>query len=238
MKKKNKTNKKKKGFTLVELLAVIIILAIVVGISIPAVLTTINTTRAKAFNTAAQSVANWVDRQYEVYTKGLEAYGVATLDREFKKLCVRGCGENGYVDYAKQSVDLTTGVTGLCGCDNRINYITNDFIIAAGLKSNNIKVGTVGNNKNQSIRIKNESGNLYAMRATTPQTTLSLGGANEDTSYTNGKSRVYIDASTGKSCVTLYASDNGDYPKGAIACGGTCKTGSANVSRPDYCEAK
>ena len=253
MKKKNKktakATKKKKGFTLVELLAVIIILAIVVGISIPAVLTTVNTTRKKAFNTAAQSVADWVDRQYEVYTKGLDAYGVAKLDEQFKKLCIRGCGTNGFTDYAEKSGDLskdTTDTDKKCSCYYRINYITVDFIKAAGLKSNNIAIGHVKGTSQQSLRIKKDSsGNLYAMRGNytdiSDTTTVMFAGDNETKSYTTdptGKSRVYINAETGRSCVTLYANEGGDYPSGAVACGGNCTSGAANVNRPDYCEAK
>ena len=60
-----------KGFTLVELLAVIIILAIVVGITVPAVLTTTTNAKKKAFETAAQTVATWVDSQYQVAVSGL-----------------------------------------------------------------------------------------------------------------------------------------------------------------------
>jgi type IV pilus assembly protein PilA len=41
--------KKKKGFTLVELLAVIVILAIIMIIAIPAVLNTMQTARKKSF---------------------------------------------------------------------------------------------------------------------------------------------------------------------------------------------
>ena len=68
----------KKGFTLVELLAVIIILAIVVGITIPAVLTTISNTRLKAFQTATESVADWIEREYQAYQVGDSSISVVS----------------------------------------------------------------------------------------------------------------------------------------------------------------
>lgn len=60
----------RKGFTLVELLAVIIILAIVVGITVPAVLTTVSKAKKEAFQTAADTAADWLDRQYQSYLIG------------------------------------------------------------------------------------------------------------------------------------------------------------------------
>lgn len=60
----------RKGFTLVELLAVIIILAVVVGITIPTILTTTANAKKKSFDTAAATAADWFDRQYQSYLIG------------------------------------------------------------------------------------------------------------------------------------------------------------------------
>ncbi len=56
--------KKKNGFTLVELLAVIVVLAIIMVIAIPAVLETMNTARKKSFVLYIEKVINAVQTQY------------------------------------------------------------------------------------------------------------------------------------------------------------------------------
>lgn len=48
--------KNKKGFTLVELLAVIVILAIVMGLAAVAITSVLNNTRRSAFDTDAKSI--------------------------------------------------------------------------------------------------------------------------------------------------------------------------------------
>ncbi len=64
--------KKKNGFTLVELLAVIVILAIIMVIAIPAVLDVMNRSRKSAFVLYAQKVIRDTKTQYS-YDAGLGA---------------------------------------------------------------------------------------------------------------------------------------------------------------------
>ena len=106
----------KKGFTLVELLAVIIILAIVVGLTIPAVLTVTTNAKKKAFDTAAQEMADWFDRQYQIAITGLGSDGIATLDANFSTTC----GSDG----ATCAAGATT--------------LTNALVVAAGVRDTNV----------------------------------------------------------------------------------------------------
>ena len=65
----------RKGFTLVELLAVIVILAIVVGITLVTVLPTLKKSRQEAFNLTAQTAADYVETQYQLSLVGSNISG-------------------------------------------------------------------------------------------------------------------------------------------------------------------
>ena len=214
--KKNKKSKKK-GFTLVELLAVIIILAIVVGITIPAVLTTTAKTKEKALKTAAESVANWVDRQYEVYRKGLDDYGLATLDSNWSAVCLKTdipytySGATYYLAVPTCARPPSTSATYL-GQQYTIR-ITPEFITAAGLQANNVRTVT--------------------------SATSTWSSDTNRAFVTPSETRIWINPVSGRSCVTLVAAGDGDYGNGnanimPIACGGVCQ--STNSKAPDYCK--
>ena len=114
----------RKGFTLVELLAVIIILAIVVGITIPAILSTTTQAKAKAFQTAAETCADWFERQYQLYTIDNTGDGL----NDTLKGTTAGFSRIG---------QYVTGTSG----DKvaQLNFTSTDsVVVGCGLKSNNV----------------------------------------------------------------------------------------------------
>ena len=64
-----------KGFTLVELLAVIVILALVLVLTIPNVLNAMNNSRVSSIHSKAKSVANW-------YSESILADGLTTNEAD------------------------------------------------------------------------------------------------------------------------------------------------------------
>ena len=73
----------RKGFTLVELLAVIVILAIVVGITLVTVLPTLKKSRQEAFNLTAQTAADFVEKQYQLSLVGTAVSGGTLVITDF-----------------------------------------------------------------------------------------------------------------------------------------------------------
>ena len=112
----------RKGFTLVELLAVIIILAVVVGITIPAILTATGKAKEKTAQNAANVAADWFDRQYQSYLIGDPT--MSQVNGYFKDYC---------------DAVLATG-TGTCAIVE--GKVTEEQIVkASGLTPANVETG-------------------------------------------------------------------------------------------------
>ena len=70
----------RKGFTLVELLAVIVILAIVVGITLVTILPTLENSRKKSFDVAVDAIRSYIQDQQEMSLLSSDLQGDAYND--------------------------------------------------------------------------------------------------------------------------------------------------------------
>ncbi len=102
----------RKGFTLVELLAVIVILAIVVGITLVTVLPTLKKSRQEAFNLTAQTVADYLEKQYQLTLVGestvITVPGATATNISSADLTAAGVKPSNYVG-ATWYINSTTG---------------------------------------------------------------------------------------------------------------------------------
>lgn len=106
-----KINNNRKGFTLVELLAVIVILAILMVAAGSAVMSTMNNAKVNTFKNEALSAINMATNMYTEISMSADdsgAYLVNSEDSKYKGMCVtlQGLVNNGYLDK-----DLHSGAT-------------------------------------------------------------------------------------------------------------------------------
>ena len=102
----------RKGFTLVELLAVIVILAIVVGITLVTVLPTLKQSRQKAFELTAQTASDYYEKQYQLYLVGDPATILtkANVDAASNSVDYEKAGlKSGNYDSGTYKIDTVTG---------------------------------------------------------------------------------------------------------------------------------
>lgn len=116
--------KKRNGFTLVELLAVIVILAIILVIAVPSIMNTINDSRKAALESSAKMIASAAETQKLVK----ETLG-QTLDTSDGKDCKSPewsgiATDDHYTKCTFKGIDTTSGLikVELVGADNYADY--------------------------------------------------------------------------------------------------------------------
>lgn len=132
--------KKRNGFTLVELLAVIVILAIILVIAVPSIMNTIADARKSSYKSTAMMVARAAETQYMVAetlgTLGKEG-GFAKGDADHKQECGAWAGttqaEHGTCEYWFVGTTAHVTLTGPTGDGSTSKF--KNCVVADGTKT-------------------------------------------------------------------------------------------------------
>ena len=167
MKKINRKRLNNKGFTLVELLAVIIILAIVVGISIPSITSIINGSKNSALGVATESAYDYIRDQYDIYNIDPSAAsslvkeiiaapgGTLTITEEAKLETLGFKKENVETVIAKVAHDASTNTAQICVTVTKIKP-AGEYFITSYWKNTD---GTLKDGVVNGVDVKNQAGN-------------------------------------------------------------------------------
>ena len=121
----NKSNlKNKKGFTLVELLAVIVVLAIIILIAMPAVLSSMEKARKNSFAVEANEVIRAAQTAYADAVMQGKSGNTFCITYDYLKNGFLEKNDNSYTGSVKLVIDPSSGTT-----DYTIWFANNNYII-------------------------------------------------------------------------------------------------------------
>lgn len=128
----------KKGFTLVELLAVIVILAVIMVITIPTVLGSMGNAKQKAYDSAKKTIEEYVEKQYQVCMAGLGNLAGPVnsniLDSDCKPASGIAANIEAAAGYSTTDIDVTNvsidangnaTITATAGANGQFSGVTN-----------------------------------------------------------------------------------------------------------------
>lgn len=115
----------KKGFTLVELLAVIVILGIVAVITSPLIQNVIESSKMNAFKSSINSIVNIIETDYNENTRSK----ITTYEISNNKLICKSCdnGSNIEVEYNGELKNTNGTITDNNGKINSSNIISDKY---------------------------------------------------------------------------------------------------------------
>ena len=146
----------RKGFTLVELLAVIVILAIIVGIVFPQIMNSINNSRVSAIHTSAKEIVRW-------WENAVAADALITVESERQIPIDMLSGTTGVQQNKWKCLDEVTGngkslfeIAGLSAND----LVTASGVTGATISDNLVPSGTTVTNTTCSAIRYNDAGGV------------------------------------------------------------------------------
>lgn len=115
----------KKGFTLVELLAVIVVLGIVAVITTPLIQNVIESSKMNAFKSSINSIVNIIETDYNENTR----LKITTYEISNNKLICKSCdnGSDVEVEYNGELKNTTGTITDNNGKINSSNIISDKY---------------------------------------------------------------------------------------------------------------
>ena len=181
----------RKGFTFIELLAIIVILAIIMVVTIPTVLNSLDNAKIGQLENAANSVAEWLEKQYSLNELG----------------SISGGASPAYTTWSGYNIGSAAIKTGVNGTALAAKTLTSEVLSAAGIAdaSTSIEVGSTA-----TATIGGVAGVTYVKTVNMSAGSGATFQTAKDTSNTVVSS-AYYNSTTGRMCVELVAKNGGSF---------------------------
>ena len=194
----------RKGFTLIELLAIIVILAIIMVVTIPTVINSMDSAKEGQFKNAADSVAEWLEKQEEIDNMGSIAGVASPAYTTWKNLYIGKIAGSSTTGLASSSTNAKALTTELLSAAGVSDVAKNIYTFGVGTAEINSAIAG-SENYVTTVKMSSNLGGTYTVSDATENITDAAGNAIDTVSS------AYYNETTGRFCVELVAAAKGSF---------------------------